>query len=204
MGNLQGTSKSAVATALVSATPPDLLDALPRRRRRLAGFWLTEVLVATMLVSMVLIPVLGLFPMGRGALKQAEHLQTATSLARQAMSTARATKGDSLQTPAPDASIPAFHSASKQTVNGVDYSITYDMYAIHATPNSTNPTTQDATLMDVVVKVEWNGMQAPVVYSSRIYKNYLGFQKNETVKNNPDDPPSATPPTPAPGSSPTR
>lgn len=51
-------------------------------RRRRGGFSLVEAIVAMAVLSMALVPLFGLFAIGRGTAKRAEDLQTATYLGR--------------------------------------------------------------------------------------------------------------------------
>ena len=138
-----------------------------------------------MLVSIVLVPVLGLFPMGRRAIKQAEDLQTAALLAKQKMSLTRATVADNLTNMTTDAAwagATVHHSSTPQTLNSTAFTIDEDVYAVQTAPNASNPLNQDVLLMDVVVRVSWPTMQRPVVLSSRVYKKYLSLQKDELVE----------------------
>lgn len=153
-----------------------------RSARPRAGFWLSEVLVMAMLVSVVLIPVIGLFPLGRRALKQAEDLQTATFLARQTMSLTRATVVDGLTDLPLAPGATAHHTTTTRSLNSMTFTIDEDIYSVQASPNPSNPANLDVQLMDVVVSVGWPTMQRPVVLSSRIYKKYLTLQKDEMVE----------------------
>lgn len=131
-----------------------------------------------MLVSVVLIPVIGLFPLGRRALKQAEDLQTASFLARESMSLARATQADSTTVSTIGTDTVASHTVSERVLNSTVFTITRDLYAVHTSPRANDPTRSDVTLLDVVVHVDWPTMQRPVVLSSRVYKKYIAFQKD--------------------------
>lgn len=146
------------------------------------GFSLGDVLIVALLVSIALVPIMGLFPFGRQALKKAENLQTAIFLARQSMSDARAVVAPDLHNPPSDPSIPADHAVVTETVNGVDYVVARDIYSVHAAPDPDDKAKQDVVLMDVVVKVEWPTMQTPLLYSSRVYRKYLDLKKNVTTK----------------------
>lgn len=155
-----------------------------------AGFWLSEVLVMAMLVSVVLIPVIGLFPLGRRALKQAEDLQTATFLARQTMSLTRATVVDHLTNLSLAAGNSAHHSSTTRNLNSMTFTVDEEVYSVEASPNAANPARVDVQLMDVVVRVGWPTMQRPVMLSSRVYKKYLTLQKDEMVEASAEPSPS--------------
>lgn len=135
-----------------------------------------------LLVSIALIPIMGLFPFGRLALEKAEDLQTAVFLARQSMSQARATVAGTLTDPPLDSSVPASHSVGTVTVNDVVYTVARDIYSVQSATDPDDSTKTNVILMDVVVKVEWRTMQTPLVYSSRLYRNYLDLQKNVNVE----------------------
>lgn len=158
--------------------PPTDCAGLGTRKLRARGFSLSEVIILLMLVSIAIIPIMGLFPFGRLALKKAEDLQSAVFLARQSMSLARATVCAHLTDPPLDSSVPASHAVDAQTINGITYTIARDIYSVQAAPDPDDNTKTDVVLMDVVVKVEWPTMRVPLLYSSRIYRNYLDLQKN--------------------------
>lgn len=161
-------------------------------RRR--GFGLVDVIVLIMVASLIIIPVMGLIPMGRITVKKAESLQTASFLAQRTINGFRAAIPATLNLAADeDPETVDLHAESTETVNDVTYAITRDVFAIQKSPDPDAPSDRSkdvVTLMDVVVTVRWPDRPIPLVYSSRVYRGYLNLQKDLKTD---------TSPTPSPG-----
>jgi len=138
-------------------------------------------MILVLLVSIAVIPIMGLFPFGRLALKQAEDLQTAVFLAHRSMSEARASVAGSLTNPDADPTTPDHHAVATETLNGVIYTVARDIYSVRDEADPTDSSVRNVVLMDVVVAVSWDTARAPLRCSTRLYRNYLDLQKNLNV-----------------------
>jgi hypothetical protein len=105
---------------------------------------------------MVLIPMAGLFPLGHRAVQKGRTISVSSALAQQAINQARAQFPTGLSATAPAV------SRQVQTVEGVDYTVTTQLWPV-AYPQSGGP----LLLVDAVVDVSCNG-DLPFEYTTRL------------------------------------
>jgi hypothetical protein len=132
-------------------------------RRHKPGFALADVLFVMVVVTFVLIPMVGLFPMGHRALQKGHDICVASALAEAQISQLRAS-------PFPTALPPNAPSVSSsiQTVGGIDYRVSTQLWPV-AYANS------QCTTVDVLVDVTYpDGL--PFEYSTRFSSDTAGMQ----------------------------
>jgi Tfp pilus assembly protein PilV len=127
--------------------------------RKAEGLSLVEVIVAVALLSLILIPLVGVFPTSYMSIKKAEDYQTAASYAQALIQEVQADPPD-LDTL--DQQVDRF----EVVLNGTAYLVTRGIYAVD-TPREGRP----HKLVDVAVHLAWKRIPESLLVTSRLVFN---------------------------------
>ncbi|MHB2019139.1 MAG: type IV pilus modification PilV family protein [Candidatus Xenobia bacterium] len=144
------------------------------------GTTMTDVIFLMMILSIAIIPISGLFPMGRVTVQKAKDIQTASFLARTVINQYRCNwPGDLLDTPSDLTAVPrqTVPCPFPTNIDGVQYDVATTLYDAQNRALTPPNTGFEIAAIDVQVTVSSNTLAQPVTYSTRIFKDMQEMQK---------------------------